>query len=91
MSHRVLTPVPPGPPPTVLFIEDVFTATLGQTIFNLSQQAIAGGLNFVAINGVTYDEGVDYAFTAGVGSKGQWLNVDFSLEAGDEMIVRYQK
>ncbi len=89
MAHRVLVPPPIPPPPPTLFIEDVFTVTSnGQTLFALTQLHNLAGLNVVAVNGVTYDDGVDYSITT---TQVQWLNNLFSLQIGDEVIVKYQK
>ncbi len=87
MSHRVLVPPPVPPPPAVLFKELVFAPTAGQTLFALSPALVIGGLNYVAVNGVTYDEATDYNVTT---TQLQWLNNEFSLQVGDEVIIRYQ-
>lgn len=87
MAHKVLVSPPLPGPVMVQFIEDPFTATLGQTLFTLSTTHDTAGLNFVSVNGIVYEQGVDYLITA---TTVQWLNTDFSLVAGDEVLVKYQ-
>ena len=68
--------------------EDEFTASAAQTIFTLSQTFQPNGLSVFSVNGVSYAEGTDYNIG---GTTATWLNNDFIMEAGDKIVVKYQR
>jgi hypothetical protein len=70
---------------SVLETEEIFSASNGQTAFVLAL-ASAGGVSFFSVNGILYAEGTDYTVS---GSSVTWLDTDFTLEAGDEIIIKY--
>lgn len=69
------------------FVVDGFTPTLAQTAFVLSQAPVAGGLIFVTVNGITYEQGTNFTVS---GTTLTWTNVPFSLGTTDRLVARYQ-
>lgn len=66
--------------------EDEFTPTLGQVSFILSEApGDLESLKFI-VNGIEYDRDVDYNIS---GVTITWLDVPFTMETDDKVIVRY--
>lgn len=68
------------------WVQDEFTATAAQVSFILSgapSEALSLTFN---VNGIDYDDVVDYTIS---GSTVTWTNAAFVMEAGDKVIVRY--
>lgn len=59
----------------------------GQTVFALPTAYLAGGLAVVTVNGVVYAQGTNYTI---VGTVLTWLDVPFTLQTVDSLIVEYQ-
>jgi hypothetical protein len=76
-----------GPPGSTTFVIDVFSPTLGQTAFTLSATPSAPTTSLVWINGVLYEEGLDYTVS---GTTLTWLNIAFSLGPPDLLEAYYQ-
>ncbi len=70
------------------WIEDEFTALLAQTVFTLSFAPISATTVTVTVNGVQYDDVLDWTILANVAT---WTNAAFIMGAGDRVIVRYIK
>jgi hypothetical protein len=64
---------------------DKFTATPGQTVFNLSASPASPSKVLGFVNGQEADPGVDFTV---VGNVATWLNTSFSLN-GDRVIFFY--
>ena len=70
------------------FAEEAFIPTVnGQTVFTLALGLEEDGLQFVFVNGVVYQLGVDYTLT---GTTLTWLDTDFLLDTTDCVLVKYQ-
>lgn len=70
-----------------VFVEDELTpGFLGQTVFALSQPAVAG-LSILFINAAGYAEGTHYTIAGAVLT---WLDVPFTLDPLDTLVVKYQ-
>jgi len=69
------------------WVEDSFTATLGQITFILSNAPTDPSSLEFDVNGVTYEIGVDYSRS---GVTITWLNAKFSMDAGDLILARYR-
>lgn len=67
--------------------EDEFIATLGQITFILSQAPIDSVSLTVGVNGLKYDDTSDFTVS---GTTVTWLNTLFSMDAGDQVIIRYK-
>ena len=65
---------------------DEFTATNGQVTFILSSAPADNSSVTLYVNGVMYDDVDDYTVS---GTTITWLNTPFSMDAGDEILVRY--
>jgi len=63
---------------------DLFTPTLGQTVFLLSETYAPGGFARFTVNGVDYSD-----FTI-AGTTAIWTG-PFSLDSGDDVTVEYEK
>lgn len=68
------------------FIEDEFTPTLGQITFILSQAPTDLDSLAFLVNGVHYDDTVDFTVS---GTTVTWLNTPFSLDTTDKVHARY--
>ncbi len=68
--------------------KDTFTPTTGQVTFSLSTAPTDLDSLELDVNGVTYEGGgVDYTVS---GVTITWLNTEFSMLAGDRVVVRYR-
>ena len=66
---------------------DAFTPTLGQTVFALSfPYAGSGDPVWLTVGGIAFELGVDYTL---VGTTLTWLDVDFTLDATDRIVIIY--
>lgn len=68
-----------------VWVEEVFIATPGQTVFTLLTAPLDIESFRFTINGVFYAEGVDFTV---VGDTVTWLGA-FPLDAGDEVVAKY--
>lgn len=71
----------------LLWVEDEFVPTLGQVTFILSAAPLDPNSFSLHINGVVYDDGLDFTVS---GTTLTWLNTPFSLDATDKLLARYQ-
>lgn len=70
------------------FAENEFTVVSnGQTAFVLSQAIALAGLSVLFVNGVGYAEGTEYTVA---GTSLNWLDVPFTLEIGDKLVLKFQ-
>lgn len=69
-----------------IWTKDEFIPTTGQVTFVLSQTPSDLASLEVAVNGVEYDDGVDYTIS---GATITWLD-PFTLKTKDKMIVQYE-
>jgi hypothetical protein len=68
------------------YVEENFTPTLGQVTFILSLVPVEDvPINFL-VNGTDYKQTVDFSVS---GQTITWLNAKFSMEADDEVLIRY--
>lgn len=65
--------------------EDVFVATPGQTVFNLTAEPVDSESFQLTINGVKY-ENDQYTL---VGSVVTWLNIEFFMDGGETVLCKY--
>jgi hypothetical protein len=65
---------------------DIYSATGGQTNFTLTKTPNDPNDVKMMINGVDYINGADYSIT---GTTCTWLNVPFTLSAGDKVELVY--
>ena len=75
----------PGPAP---FQTDIYIATNGQTVFPLSMLPAAPVNLVFSVNGQVATPGLDYTEALGVVT---WLNTDFMLQFGDEVVAYYER
>ncbi len=76
----------PQPVGEVAWTKDEFIPTTGQVTFVLSQTPFDLASLELAVNGVEYDDGVDYTIS---GATITWLD-PFTLKTKDKMIVQYK-
>lgn len=69
-------------------VREVFTPTLGQTVFTLLNSDVATTRTLVEVNGQLQHEGNDYTLS---GTTLTWLDNDFTLDTTDQLIVYYSK
>lgn len=69
-----------------VWIEDEFVATLAQVTFILSQAPRDLDSLQVLVNGILYDDIVDYTLS---GTTLTWLNTPFAMDAGEQVLIRY--
>lgn len=70
------------------FAKNAFTPTVGQTVFTLSATFVGiGGLVVATVNGLVYEKDVDYTIA---GTTFTWLDVPFTLETTDCLVVVFQ-
>lgn len=67
---------------------DKFTATLAQTVFTASNTPKDGTDVVLYVNGIMYNYTTDYTVAT---TTVTWLNVDFTLAAGDIVTLVYEK
>lgn len=65
---------------------DFYISVASQTIFSLSTTPSDAADVKMRVNGITYKNGTDYTV---VGTTLTWLNVPFTLDAGDEVEIFY--
>lgn len=95
------TPFPLGPPDDLVvyyqvgaapsptqMVQEVFTATAGQTGFLLSDTPAGLGWFFVFVNGIEYDETTHWIRSGPIVT---WLDNPSSLPAGARVTVNYQR
>ena len=70
------------------WVEDEFTATVGQTVFALSAQVDTKGDVSVIVNTLGYARGTHFTVS---GSTMTWLNTPFAMDTGDTVVVKYRK
>jgi len=68
---------------------DDFVATDGQTLFLLSLVPSQPATALVFVNGVLQLFTVDYTFSSDPAGRLNWLNTDFTLQAGDIVTAYY--
>lgn len=68
------------------YTEEKFTPTLGQVTFLLANAPADDVTVDFLVNGNDYNQGVDFSVS---GQTVTWLNVKFSMEADDEVLIRY--
>lgn len=78
------------PPTTVLAPDhqetEVFVATLNQTSFALSSTPVDVNDVSVVVNGAAQTPGADFSVS---GTTLTWLDTNFQLDAGDQVVVSY--
>lgn len=68
-------------------VEQEFMPTPSQTVFTLLE-TWAGNFALLTVNGIEYDRGADYTVA---GTTLTWLDNEFTLDAGDKLIFKYDK
>tara|TARA_Y100000310_G_scaffold313881_1_gene362752 strand:- start:87 stop:464 length:378 start_codon:yes stop_codon:yes gene_type:complete len=72
---------------SAFWTEDEFTPGLGQVSFILTSAPVDPDSFSLHVNGVVYDDVVDYTVS---GVTLTWLNTLFSLDGSDKLLARYQ-
>lgn len=81
IQEAVIAPTPDA------FRTDKIIAILNQTAFNLFLPTIDSSNIIFSVNGVIYNQGVDYTFAP---STCTWLNILFNMSAGDLIQIYYR-
>lgn len=68
------------------WVEDEFSPAGGQVTFILSQAPSDSDSLMMIVNGIVYDDGVDYTVS---GQTLTWLAAAFAMESGDKVLIRY--
>ncbi len=77
----------PGVGGHILWVEDEFIPTAGQTVFTLSSGPTDSNSTVVVVNGVIADDTTDYTVS---GTTLTWLDTEHTLNGSDKLLVRYQ-
>ncbi len=72
--------------PAGIWVEEVFAATAGQTVFVLAGTPVDADSFKFTVNGVTYFEGTDFTLVNNIIT---WLDIPFAMEDGDEVVGKY--
>jgi len=86
-AGTILQAAIPVPAIPTTFRTDKFLATLNQTAFPLFVPTNDSGNMIFSVNGVIYNQGVDYTF---VPDTITWLNILFNMSANDLVQIYYR-
>lgn len=73
----------------VLFVEDTFTPTGGQTLFVVSQNILSGGRVDFYVNGWAATEGSDFSRGPGA-NEITWSDALFTLDGADCVMIKFR-
>ena len=77
-----------GAAPALVHNFELFSPTNGQTVFSLSNDPLPGPDIVMFVNGVAYENGVDYILS---GSTVTWQDALFTLDTSDEVQIIFKR